>query len=70
MLCREIVKEHESNHVNFDTLVTKVTPKARALVPDTVKKELLQKIKTHLTAQKEQWYLGTVEIIIIKVFNW
>lgn len=55
MLCREIVKEHESNHINFDSLVTKVTPRARALVPDTVKKELLQKIKTHLlTAQKEQ----------------
>lgn len=55
MLCREIVKEHETTHINFDILVTKVTPKARALVPDTVKKELLQKIKTHLlTTQKEQ----------------
>lgn len=55
MLCRDIVKDHESNNINFDTLVIKVTPRARALVPDTVKKELLQKIKTHLlTVRKEQ----------------
>lgn len=54
MLCRDVVKENENANITFDTLVTKVTPKARALVPDTVKKELLQKIKTHLLTQKEQ----------------
>lgn len=52
-LCRDVVKENESGFVTFDGLVTKVTPKARALVPDTVKKELLQKIKSHLLTQKE-----------------
>lgn len=53
MLCRDAVKETEGNNVTLDTLVTRVTPRARALVPDTVKKELLQKIKTHLLTQKE-----------------
>ncbi|CAK1603122.1 unnamed protein product [Parnassius mnemosyne] len=54
MLCREVVKENEGSNINFDTLVTRVTPRARALVPDTVKKELLQKIKSHLLTQKDQ----------------
>lgn len=54
MLCRDIVKENDSANVTFDTLVTKVTPRARSLVPDSVKKELLQKIKTHLLTQKDQ----------------
>ncbi|KPI93789.1 PREDICTED: enhancer of yellow 2 transcription factor-like [Papilio xuthus] len=53
MLCREAVKENEGGNVNFDTLVSRVTPRARALVPDTVKKELLQKIKTHLLTPKD-----------------
>ncbi|CAB3231043.1 unnamed protein product [Arctia plantaginis] len=53
VLCRDAVKENESSNVTFDGLVSKVTPRARALVPDTVKKELLQKIKTHLLTQKE-----------------
>ncbi|XP_075992326.1 enhancer of yellow 2 transcription factor-like [Anticarsia gemmatalis] len=54
LLCREVVKENESNNVTFDSLVAKVTPRARAIVPDPVKKELLQKIKTHLLTQKDQ----------------
>ncbi|XP_072936648.1 enhancer of yellow 2 transcription factor-like [Epargyreus clarus] len=56
MLCRDMVKESEMGSITFDVLVTRVTPKARALVPDTVKKELLQKIKTHLLTQKELLY--------------
>ncbi|CAH0404828.1 unnamed protein product [Chilo suppressalis] len=54
MLCRDVVKERENSDVSFDMLVNRVTPRARALVPDTVKKELLQKIKTHLLTQKDQ----------------
>lgn len=45
MLCREIVKEEDLN-VDVEQIVQKVTPQARALLPDTVKKELLHKIKT------------------------
>ncbi|XP_041977763.1 enhancer of yellow 2 transcription factor-like [Aricia agestis] len=54
LLCRDVVKESDSSNITFDMLVTRVTPRARAIVPDTVKKELLQKIKTHLLTQKDQ----------------
>ncbi|KAI8427884.1 hypothetical protein MSG28_002244 [Choristoneura fumiferana] len=54
MLCRDMVKENDGGNVTFDMLVNRVTPRARALVPDPVKKELLQKIKTHLLTQKDQ----------------
>lgn len=52
MVCREVMKEHDANSITLDMLVARVTPRARALVPDPVKKELLQKIKTHLLTQK------------------
>lgn len=51
MLCREVIKE-EGGNVNVDKIVQQVTPRARVLVPDTVKKELLQKIKTILSTQE------------------
>lgn len=51
MLCRNIVKE-EGGVVNVDSIVKQVTPEARSLVPDTIKKELLQKIKTILSKEE------------------
>lgn len=48
VLCRDTIKERGLNNVTVDEIVEEVTPKGRALVPDTVKKELLQKIKTYL----------------------
>lgn len=51
MLCRDVIKEDGGN-VNVDKIVQQVTPRARVLVPDTVKKELLQKIKTILSTQE------------------
>lgn len=51
MLCREVIKE-EGGNVNVDKMIQQVTPRARVLVPDTVKKELLQKIKTILSAKE------------------
>lgn len=51
MLCRDVIKE-EGGNVNVDKIVQQVTPRARVLVPDTVKKELLQKIKTILSTQE------------------
>lgn len=50
LLCRDVIKEDGSN-VNVETIVKHVTPKARQLVPDTVKRELLQRIKTILSTQ-------------------
>uniref|UniRef100_A0A1L8DIR2 Enhancer of yellow 2 transcription factor n=1 Tax=Nyssomyia neivai TaxID=330878 RepID=A0A1L8DIR2_9DIPT len=52
LTCREVVKA-EDGKVNVEQLVQQVTPKARTTIPDTVKKELLQKIKTLLTEQEE-----------------
>lgn len=51
MLCRDVIKQ-DSGNVNVDKITQQVTPKARILVPDTVKKELLQKIKTILSNQE------------------
>lgn len=51
LLCRNVVKE-EGGKVNVEKIVQQVTPKARSLVPDTVKKELLRKIKTILSSQE------------------
>lgn len=48
MLCRDVIKE-EGGNVNVERIVKQITPRARSLVPDTVKKELLQKIKTILS---------------------
>lgn len=44
LLCRDLVRD-ESGNINVEKIVQNVTPKARNLVPDAVKKELLQKIK-------------------------
>ncbi|XP_054939943.1 transcription and mRNA export factor ENY2-like [Physeter macrocephalus] len=46
--CKEVIKEKGLEHVTFDDLVAEITPKGRALVPDSVKKELLQRIRTFL----------------------
>ncbi|XP_068084688.1 transcription and mRNA export factor ENY2-like isoform X2 [Anabrus simplex] len=49
MLCRQIVKERGVQNITVDELISEITPKGRALVPDAVKKELLQKIKAHFS---------------------
>ncbi|XP_043205389.1 transcription and mRNA export factor ENY2-like [Amphibalanus amphitrite] len=49
--CKEVVREKGLENVTVDDLVTVITPKGRALVPDSVKKELLQRIKTFLAQQ-------------------
>ncbi|XP_037093433.1 transcription and mRNA export factor ENY2-like [Pollicipes pollicipes] len=49
--CKEVVREQGLENVTVDDLVTVITPKGRALVPDSVKKELLQRIKTFLAQQ-------------------
>ncbi|XP_022432348.1 transcription and mRNA export factor ENY2-like [Delphinapterus leucas] len=45
--CKEVIKEKGLEHVTVDDLVAEITPKCRALVPDSVK-ELLQRIRTFL----------------------
>uniref|UniRef100_A0A8C6FDU4 Transcription and mRNA export factor ENY2 n=1 Tax=Monodon monoceros TaxID=40151 RepID=A0A8C6FDU4_MONMO len=46
--CKEVIKEKGLEHVTVDDLVAEVTPKGRALVPASVKKELLQRTRTFL----------------------
>lgn len=48
LLCRKIVLESDINTLTVDDILDKITAQGRALVPDTIKKELLQKIKTYL----------------------
>lgn len=50
-MVKEKVKE-KGNNIKVEQLIAEVTPKARTLVPDAVKKELLMKIKAILAAQE------------------
>lgn len=52
VLCRDVAKE-EGTKLNVDKMVQSVTPEARRLVPDAVKKELLLRIKAILSHQFE-----------------
>jgi len=58
LISKEILKEHGLD-ITYDTLLSTVTTKARTLVPDSVKKELLQKIKNQLLAQEEKLKIVT-----------
>ncbi|EDW62443.1 enhancer of yellow 2 transcription factor [Drosophila novamexicana] len=56
LLCRNILleKSNSSNGVTVEQLIAEVTPKARTLVPDAVKKELLMKIRTILAENEAE----------------
>ncbi|KAK8716954.1 hypothetical protein V6N13_044244 [Hibiscus sabdariffa] len=47
-LCRAYIKKKGRNNVTVDDLVHLITPKGRASVPDSIKAELLQRIRTFL----------------------
>ncbi|PRQ54259.1 hypothetical protein RchiOBHm_Chr2g0175521 [Rosa chinensis] len=47
-LCRSFIKKKGRNNVTVDDLVHVITPKGRASIPDSVKAELLQRIRTFL----------------------
>ncbi|RUS87043.1 hypothetical protein EGW08_005196 [Elysia chlorotica] len=49
--CKEIVQQKGLEHITVDDLVSEMTPRGRSLVPDEVKKELLQRIRTFLAQQ-------------------
>ncbi|RDD47129.1 Transcription and mRNA export factor ENY2 [Trichoplax sp. H2] len=51
-LCRDNIKgSDDPDAVKLDDLITKITPRARAMVPDEVKRELLHRIRTYLVQQ-------------------
>ncbi|KAJ0000124.1 hypothetical protein NQD34_011966 [Periophthalmus magnuspinnatus] len=47
--CKEVIKEKGLEHVTVEDLVAEITPKGRAMVPDSVKKELLHRIRAFLS---------------------
>ncbi|XP_060191791.1 transcription and mRNA export factor ENY2 [Lycium barbarum] len=49
-LCREHIKKKGRNNVTIDDLVHVITPKGRASIPDPIKAELLQRIRTFLVS--------------------
>lgn len=49
--CKEIVRQKGLENITVDDLVAEITPKGRALVPDQVKKELLQRIRSFVAQQ-------------------
>ncbi|KAM8871292.1 transcription and mRNA export factor ENY2 isoform 1-T1 [Spinachia spinachia] len=49
--CKEVIKDKGLEHVTVEDLVVEITPKGRGhftLVPDSVKKELLHRIRAFL----------------------
>ncbi|XP_024031829.1 transcription and mRNA export factor ENY2 [Morus notabilis] len=49
-LCRQFVKKKGSNNVTVDDLIHVITPRGRASIPDSIKAELLQRIRTFLVS--------------------
>ncbi|KAH8519304.1 hypothetical protein H0E87_000918 [Populus deltoides] len=47
-LCRAFIKKKGRNNVTVDDLVHVITPKGRVSIPDSVKAELLQRIRSFL----------------------
>lgn len=48
---KEIVRRQGLNNITVDELVSDITPRARELVPDQVKRELVQRIREFLLEQ-------------------
>ena len=53
-LCRECLKRDKSK-ANVEELIEELTPKARASVPDEVKKELLVRLRTFVDNNSDQF---------------
>lgn len=48
--CKSVIKSKGLEKISVDQLVKEITPHGRATVPDEVKAELLQRIRTFLQA--------------------
>lgn len=46
--CVDVINERGVENISYEQLVNEVSPKARQAVPDTVKVELLQQLRTFL----------------------
>eukprot|EP00657_Telonema_sp_P-1_P005309 TRINITY_DN22599_c0_g1_i1.p1 TRINITY_DN22599_c0_g1~~TRINITY_DN22599_c0_g1_i1.p1 ORF type:complete len:107 (+),score=8.68 TRINITY_DN22599_c0_g1_i1:120-440(+) len=52
--CAEVIRRKGLDDISLDTLVEEITPHARDTVPDTVKQELLRRIRTFLNENRIQ----------------
>jgi len=69
--CKEIVRQKGLENITVDDLVAEITPKGRALVPDPVKKELLQRIRAFLNQQPTSWVnLSMSEWVNLSMSEW
>ncbi|CAF1533054.1 unnamed protein product, partial [Rotaria sordida] len=48
-----IVKEKGLENITVDELVQEITAKGRALVPDTIKKEMVARLRQYLSKHEE-----------------
>ncbi|XP_044267873.1 transcription and mRNA export factor ENY2-like [Tribolium madens] len=48
LACRKAITENEKHMPTVDELIATVTPKARSMVPDSVKRELLHELESIL----------------------
>ena len=53
-LCREALRRNKSN-AKVEDLIEELTPKARASVPDEVKKELLVRLRNFVDSNSDQF---------------
>lgn len=50
--CKELIKKRGVNNISVEEMVEDLEPKCQALVPNQIKKELLESIKLFLSKQK------------------
>ncbi|CAF3328361.1 unnamed protein product [Rotaria socialis] len=51
--CKDIVKQKDLENITVDQLIQEITPKGRALVPDSIKKEMLNRLQQYLVKQEK-----------------
>ncbi|KAJ3124339.1 Transcription and mRNA export factor eny2 [Physocladia obscura] len=52
-LCKEVIQAKGIETLTVEELVQEITPKGRAMVPDTVRAEVLQRIRRALVDQND-----------------
>ncbi|KAF7255439.1 hypothetical protein EG68_07415 [Paragonimus skrjabini miyazakii] len=51
--CREVIRKRGLENLTVEDLVAEITPVGRSMVPDTVKQELLDEIRTFLNKETD-----------------
>ncbi|CAH8603798.1 unnamed protein product [Schistosoma intercalatum] len=51
--CRDVIRDRGIENLTIDDLVAEITPVGRRMVPDTVKQELLDEIRSFLSKETD-----------------